>query len=30
VNMENKLPDLSSSKTGSKGKSQDTGEIFPF
>ena len=30
VNMEDKLPDLSPSKTGSKGKSQDTGEIFPF
>ncbi|HZA42160.1 MAG TPA: Snf7 family protein [Nitrososphaeraceae archaeon] len=30
VNMEDKLPDLPPSKTGNKGKSQDTGEIFPF
>ena len=30
LNMEDKLPDPVSSKTRHKGKSEDTGEIFPF
>ena len=30
VNMEDKLPDLAPSKTRQKGRSEDTGEIFPF
>ena len=30
VNMEDKLPDLAPSKTRHKGKSEDSGEIFPF
>jgi hypothetical protein len=30
VNMEDKLPDLGLSKGRQKGKSEDTGEIFPF
>jgi division protein CdvB (Snf7/Vps24/ESCRT-III family) len=30
VNMEDKLPDLAPSKTRQKGRSEETGEIFPF
>lgn len=30
VNMQDKLPDLTPSKTRHKSKSEDTGEIFPF
>jgi hypothetical protein len=30
VNMEDKLPDLAPPKTRQKGRSEDTGEIFPF